>query len=143
MSDRLKIIFPTAWETLKLANDIFHVIAMNASADNHTSHRIWVVLSEIFNNAYQYGENNVPNASIIFEMCFNKDKFVASIINEGTGFTDKNIKWNEFPSGDMESGRGLKIIKRLCEKVEFKNINGNKFGVFVEIKTGENKNVKC
>jgi len=143
MNRMLKMVFPAKWETLKLADDIFNVIAHNVTSDCRKAYHIQTVLSEALNNAYLYGDNDSPDAVITFNMCFNLETFTASIINSGNGFADTEIKWNEFPCSDEESGRGLKIIKHLCNKVEFNKIDDNKFRVFIEIDLSENKKIKC
>ncbi|MCD6163498.1 MAG: ATP-binding protein [candidate division Zixibacteria bacterium] len=142
MTCPLKIYFPARWEYLKIAEDIFSVIANNVTSDRQKAYNIMTVLSEAYNNAYLYGNKDSLDAQIVFETCFKNNKFTASIINEGTGFDDKNISWNEYPSADVESGRGLKIIKQLCDKVEFRKISNNIFEVFVEIEIDENKIVR-
>jgi len=134
LKESLKLIFPAKWESLQIAEDLFSTISKNITTDSRTAYHVRTVLSEGFSNAYLYGNSNLPEAIIIVEMCFNSKTFTANIINDGRGFADNNIKWNEFPSGDDESGRGLKIIKQLCDKLEYKRIGDNRFGIFVEIK---------
>ena len=143
MNHKLKVVFPAKWEALEIADDIFNAIANSATSDCRKAYHIRTVLSEAFSNAYLYGDNDSQNAAIVFDICFNPETFIASIINCGNGFADTDIKWNEFPCSDEESGRGLKIIKQLCDKVEFKKIDNNKFRVFIEIKVNDNKKIKC
>lgn len=142
MTCPLKIFFPAKWESLQIAEDIFKIIAHNTTSDPQKIFSIRTVLSESFNNAYLYSDKNSEDAFISIETCFKNNKFTASIMNEGAGFADNDINWNKYPSSDAESGRGLRIIKQLCDKVEFRKIGNNNFEVFVEIEIGESKKVK-
>jgi anti-sigma regulatory factor (Ser/Thr protein kinase) len=136
MADMIKIIFPISMVSVRLADDIFDAIARNVTVDTKLAFNIRLVLSEVFSNAFLYGEKQSAGAVIEFRGCFNNHKFVASIINEGTGFSDNAIEWNKFPKAMEESGRGLKIIRQLCDKLEFRKHNENKFETYVEINTG-------
>ena len=118
---------------------IFDIIARAAASDVRKRYHIRAVLSEAFNNAYLHGENSSNNACIEMEACFNKDIFFVSIINEGKGFADSIPQENGFQINYAESGRGLKIIKMLSKRVEFKKVNENKFGVFIEIDVSSRK----
>ena len=133
MNDFVKIIFPVSMISVRLADDIFTAIAGNITSDGRTAYKIRTVLSEIFSNAFLYCEKESYAKFIVFEGCFTDDKFIASIINEGSGFVDKSISWDDFSSSMDESGRGLKLIRKLCDKVEFNHHDDNRFEVYVEI----------
>jgi anti-sigma regulatory factor (Ser/Thr protein kinase) len=133
MNDCIKIIFPVAMISIRLADDIFKAIAANLTFDGQTAFKIRTVLSEIFSNAFLYCDKEINPKSIEFRGRFKDDKFIASIINEGSGFADIGNSKNEFPSSWDESGRGLKLIKRLSDKVEFIHHEDNRFEVCVEI----------
>ena len=136
MADFIRIVFPISMVSVRLADDIFDAIARNVTGDAKTVFNIRLVLSEVFSNAFLYGEKQSANAVIEFKGCFNEHIFVASIINEGEGFTDNAIEWNKFPAAMEESGRGLKIIRQLCDKLEFRKHSDNKFETYLEINTG-------
>ncbi len=135
MNESLKIIFPVSINSVKVADDIFKVLANNATDDERICYKIRIVLSEAFNNAYLYGDKSNRGAVIEVRACFTENGFIATIINDGRGFADNEIKWDQFPSAERESGRGLKLIKELCDKVEFRPIGDNKFEVRVEFNT--------
>ena len=121
--------------SVKMADDVFEAVARNASRESRIVYAIRTVLSEAFSNAFLYGDKQNEDAVIEFGVCFKDNKFVASIINEGKGFTDNNINWEEFPSVAQESGRGLQLIKKFSDKVEFRKLDGGRFEVYVEIFT--------
>ena len=139
MNRPLRIIFPVSMDSVKVADDIFEVLANNATRDARLCYNIRTVLSEAFNNAFLYSEKGNLDAVIEVRTCFNKNDFFASIINEGRGFADNEIKWDKFPSIEEESGRGLKIIKKLCDKLEFRRTENNKFEIYVAFNTNTSK----
>jgi len=132
MNQLLRIIFPVTMSSSKIADDLFEVLANNATRDKRIRYNIRTVLSEVFNNAFLYGEKGDRDAVIEVKACFTENSFLASITNDGSGFADNEIKWDELPSTEQESGRGLRIIKELCDKVEFRRTDNNKFEVRVE-----------
>ncbi len=135
MTNKVRVIFPVTISSVSLAEEIFETVTRNLIKDDKTSYRIRTALSEAFNNAFLYCDKDSGNALVEFNFCFNNNKFVASIINDGSGFADKTIKWNDFPSETAESGRGLRIIKKLSDKVEFNKHENNKFEVYMEFST--------
>lgn len=141
MTERVKIIFPVTISSVSLAEDIFEAVSNNVSHNQREGYRIRTVLSEAFSNAFLYCEKDSGDSLVEFSFCFKKGKFVASIINEGSGFADNAIKWNEFPSETAESGRGVKIIKKLADKVEFVIHPDNKFEVYMEFLVGTDEKV--
>jgi len=135
MKEFIRIIFPVSLDSVRVADDIFEVLANNATRDKQLRYNIRTVLSEVFSNAFLYGDKNNCDVEIEVRTCFTENGFMASIINDGAGFADNKIKWDEFPATEQESGRGLKLIKRLCDRVEFKRADNNKFEVQVEFNT--------
>lgn len=142
MKESIRIIFPVSMQAVKMADDIFEAVAQNASDDGHIISAIRTVLSEAFSNAFLYGDKRSDDAVIEFKVCFSDNKFIASIINEGQGFADKNIKWDEFPPVMDESGRGIQLIRKLSDKAEFRCLADHKFEVYIEIFTGTKDKVK-
>ena len=132
MTEKIKIQFPVTMTSVSVAEDVLAAVTANAVSDKNIAYKIRTALSEAFSNAFLYCEKNFSDAAIELEFCFNKDRFVASVINQGSGIADKAIKWNDFPSAMAESGRGLKIIKKLSDKLEFIHHDDNRFEVRME-----------
>jgi anti-sigma regulatory factor (Ser/Thr protein kinase) len=133
MSDKIKITFANTAFNLSVAEEIFSALARSATGDIQKQYHIRTVLSEIYGNAYLYGDKTRPSNVIEFEACFTPDRFSASIINEGRGPADNSNRKVESISPYAESGRGLAIVRKLCDNVYFKKMSETKFGVFIEI----------
>jgi len=137
----IRVIFPATPNAIGLAEDIFEAVARNVTGDLRQSYRIRTALSEAYNNAFLYGQHAVEHPAIEFRMCFNGDIFSATIVNAGHGFAEKDIEWEMFPEVSAESGRGLKIMKKYCDRLTFKRGSDDKFEVHMEfeISTSTNK----
>ncbi len=133
MSDTIKMSLANTAFNLSVAEEIFTALARAATSDIQKQYHIRTVLSEIYGNAYLYSNRMRPNSSIDIEVCFTPDRFIASIINEGRGPADINNRKIEAISLYAESGRGLAIVRKLCDNVYFKKMSESKFGVFIEI----------
>jgi anti-sigma regulatory factor (Ser/Thr protein kinase) len=133
MSDKIKISIANTAFNLSVAEEIFSALARAATNDIQKQYHIRTVLSEIYGNAYLYGDKSRSNSAIEFEACFTPERFSASIINEGKGPADTNSRKVESISPYAESGRGLAIVRKLCDNVYFKKMSETKFGVFIEI----------
>jgi anti-sigma regulatory factor (Ser/Thr protein kinase) len=133
MNDKIKITFVDTSFNLSVAEEIFTALARSATTDIQKQFHIRTVLSEIYGNAYLYGDKARPNGVIEFEACFSPDRFFASVVNEGKGLTDISNRKVESISPYAESGRGLAIVRKLCDNVYFKKMSETKFGVFIEI----------
>lgn len=132
MGDTVRLIFPATAEALNIAEDIFEVVARNVTPDLRKAYCIRTALSEAYSNAFLYGRNAGEDAEIEFGMCFKGDKFSATIINDGPGFAEYQIKSESFEAVMEESGRGLQIMKRFCDKLTFKRDDNDKFEVHME-----------
>jgi len=136
------ITFSNSSVALPLAEEIFDAVARWVTADEHKRYQIRSALSELFSNAFLHGEKDSMDNRIEFRACFSENRLFAAIINEGKGITDIDLSNIQFPHPQAESGRGLKIVQNLCEKVEFKMLGGNKFGVFIELDISKENKVK-
>ena len=146
MIDEIRILFPVSMDSIRLAEDIFQVISNNATPDKRLSYNIRVVFSEAFNNAFLYCDKSNCDAVIEVKASFRQGTLSFSIINEGEGFTDDEVNRDQLPPEQCESGRGLKIIRELSDKLEFNKLSDNRFEVYVEfdtnpIKKQENINI--
>lgn len=139
MSDTIKMSLCNTAFNLSVAEEIFSALARAATSDIQKQYHIRTVLSEIYGNAYLYSNRIRPNSSIDLEVCFTPDRFKASIVNEGRGPTDINNRGIEAISPYAESGRGLAIVRKLCDNVYFKKMSESKFGVFIEIELPKTK----
>lgn len=84
-------------------------------------HRVMVVLSEIFTNAYLHGNRKNPETAINVALRVNEKEISVDIIDEGVGNGGSldNINNRKPSTPSMESGRGVDLIRHYADSVEF------------------------
>jgi serine/threonine-protein kinase RsbW len=95
-----------------------------ASLSSRTRFRLRTVSAEAIANAMAYGNGNDPSRHVTVEVELGGTIRLA-VTDEGTGFDPSRIR--ELDDGehhDATRGRGLFLIRRLAERVEF-NERGN------------------
>jgi serine/threonine-protein kinase RsbW len=96
--------------------------------------KVLLCISEAIMNAIHHGNKNDLAKTVAVKILYDNDLIFAEIIDEGKGF---NFNCITDPTKDefikRESGRGLHIIKSLCECIEFSN-NGSCVRIKIEVK---------
>lgn len=107
--------------------------------DEGTVFEIKVVLNELLVNAIKHGNREVTDKSIKINAGITKNNELYIIVeDEGEGYNymfpgpcEKHMQENCFDYLE-ETGRGIFIVKNLCEKVKFNN-KGNKVVILKKI----------
>ncbi|MBS1647684.1 MAG: ATP-binding protein [Bacteroidetes bacterium] len=83
---------------------------------------ILLAVTEAVDNAITHGNQNNPQKEVQL-LCRNSEKELTfSVIDEGThGFDIEQVTDPTKPENPSESGRGILLMKMLCDKVEFIN----------------------
>lgn len=105
----------------------------NEAIDEDTMFDIKVILNELLQNAMRHGNKEDRNKSIKVRIGIAGNNYAYFIIeDEGEGFNYKCLFEKGFDFDESidfydlkESGRGMLIVKSLCEKLKF-NEKGNK-----------------
>ncbi len=83
-------------------------------------HRVMLVLSEAFTNAYLHGNRKNPNTAINVALNVIETEITVDIVDEGVGRGSIDKIKNKKPSmPSMESGRGIDLIRHYADSVEF------------------------
>ncbi|OPZ86516.1 MAG: Anti-sigma F factor [Firmicutes bacterium ADurb.Bin419] len=94
-----------------------------------------VVLNELLQNAIRHGNKEVIEKQVKIRVGVNDNDVYFIIEDEGEGFVNR-CSGQQDPLLDMcdmkESGRGLLIVRNLCEKVKY-NAKGNKVVVLKKL----------
>jgi serine/threonine-protein kinase RsbW len=118
----------------KLVNDIVGFLCgCNDYINESIVFDIRVVLNELIVNAIVHGNKNNTNKWIKVKIGITENGYAFFIIeDEGEGFDFKSFIEKDFEIEDTvdikhlkESGRGVLIVKKLCDKLKF-NEKGNK-----------------
>lgn len=87
--------------------------------------------SDLFPAALVYGElvsnvvKHAPKGGVRVWLEPHAEKFALCINDEGRGFADRDMA--RLPDTRAESGRGLFIVKAVCEEVSYRQVDGDGF----------------
>ncbi|NMA66006.1 MAG: ATP-binding protein [Clostridiaceae bacterium] len=120
-----------AYEASKEVNRILGIIQKTSKIDNEQCFDVKVILNELLQNAIKHGNDYDNNKKISIDVWI-KDKFLyITVEDQGGGFDPQSIldiKLNRLsdcnPMTIDETGRGLCIVQKLCDCIEF-NSSGN------------------
>jgi serine/threonine-protein kinase RsbW len=98
--------------------------------------KILVSTLEAVNNAIVHGNKKDESKRVEIEISFKRNILTISVADEGTGFKPKDIPDPTKPENiESLSGRGVFLMSKLADKIEF-NETGNKVTMsFKDIKT--------
>ncbi|UCC80880.1 MAG: ATP-binding protein [Candidatus Zixiibacteriota bacterium] len=137
--ERYFFSFPGTEEAFKISDDIFSRIIDTTDIGIAERQRLKLIVSELYMNAYLHGNKADASKSIEVVMEFGPEEFVAIVKDEGAGLTEARFKEMADSTADLESvsGRGIRIVYKLSDKVRvFKDERG-KFCVKSSRKLGE------
>ena len=131
MEQRLKIASRT--DNLKLVEKFVDELSSNYELEQDVYGNLLIATLEATNNAMTHG--NKLNEERQVEVIFAKEdnKILLTVSDEGTGFDFVNIPDPTAPENiENMSGRGVYLMKRLSDSIEFEN-NGSsvKMGFFL------------
>jgi anti-sigma regulatory factor (Ser/Thr protein kinase) len=136
--------FPTTEMSLRVADDVFGIIIDAQNLDRMDRHRLKVIVSELFVNAYLHGNRADPEKYIDVVLEVSGDEFVAIVKDSGNGLSKEKVKALSHTVVDPKSehGRGLGIMHRLGDRVDSFRDSDGRFCVRVAKKIREinNKN---
>lgn len=119
--------FPNTEEAFRISDDIFGHIIDTVDADISERQRMKLIVSELFMNAYLHGNKFNTQKHIDVALEIDVNEFIATVKDEGTGFTKQRFKKMVEAISDLDSnsGRGIKIIHELSDKINvFKDEKG-------------------
>jgi serine/threonine-protein kinase RsbW len=115
-----KFKFSSEIRNLALAESIVDSIAQKINLDEKYYGNILLSLSEAINNAIIHG-NKLDSKKFVTVIYKIKDNILEiSVEDEGNGFDPDSVPDPTAPENlEKETGRGLFIIKNLCDQVSF------------------------
>ena len=90
--------------------------------------------SDLFPASLVYGElisnviKHAPGGGVRVWLEPHHEKFALCINDEGSGFTERDLQQHR-PSDESESGRGLFIVKQVCDEFSYHRVEHNGFMV--------------
>lgn len=96
--------------------------------------RVYLCISEAIVNSIQHGNENNCSKCIKIKLGYYDYRMDIEISDEGKGFDHNKISDpTDIENIKKESGRGIHIIKSLCDQIEFKN-SGSCIRIIMKVK---------
>lgn len=81
-----------------------------------------IAVTESVNNAIIHGNNNQKDKNVTLSLLLEKDILKFTVLDEGLGFDYDNLPDPTSPDNiEKPGGRGIFLMKHLCDEVNFKN----------------------
>ncbi len=125
MIDSIQIQIPSLPENIRIVESFIDNVKEKYRLDDDIYGNIMIAVTESVNNAILHGNNadNSKNVSLKLSLDQSHIKFVVQ--DEGQGFDYKNLADPTLPENlDKPGGRGIFLMKNLCDEVSFKD-NGS------------------
>lgn len=119
--------FPSNPTALNIADEMFGLVISTLNVDNHEKHRLKLIVSELFTNAYIHGNQSNPDKYVDVTMDLSESEFSVVVRDQGSGLAKETFKaFVEAYADPMEEhGRGIKIMRKLSDKVDlFRDAEG-------------------
>ncbi len=121
--------FPSTEKAFIISDDIFGRIIDTFEIGIAERQRLKLIVSELYMNAYLHGYKDNASKIIDVSIEIDTDCIVTVVKNEGAGFSERQFKELIDANVDFESdsGRGIKIVHKLSDKVQLFRDEAGKF----------------
>jgi serine/threonine-protein kinase RsbW len=95
-------------------------ISKKVSLSEGKSDNLAIVLTELVNNAILHGNKNQPQKKVTISVSYFDSYVKVSVKDQGNGFDPSGLKDPRDPENIWkDSGRGIFLVKKLVDSVEF------------------------
>lgn len=123
--DTIKIVIPSITENIRIIESFIDNAKERFQLDDDIYGNIMIAVTESVNNAIMHGNKNDKSKNVTLSLSLNQNVIHFTVIDEGKGFDFQNLPDPTSPENlDKPSGRGVFLMKHLCDEVSFKN-NGS------------------
>ena len=134
--DSYLLTFPNTESAFKISDDIFEIIIDTVNSDVSRRYKMKLIVSELYMNAYMHGNKSDPEKEIDVVLEIDDDSFTATVKDSGAGIARERFKEMvaSISAPEDESGRGMSIVHKLCDKVQLFKDSDDKFCVRATMK---------
>lgn len=116
----IKIHFPSLDENIRIVESFIDNAKDKFNLNDDIYGNIMVAVTESVNNAIRHGNKNDKKKNVYLTLNLNDNIIRFNIKDEGTGFDYLNLPDPTSPENlDKPSGRGIFLMKHLCDEVNF------------------------
>ncbi len=131
--DKYTFSFPYTSRAYEISADILNPVIESLIVDVSEKQRLKLIVSELVMNAYIHGNNGDPDNALDVVIMVDDEDFIVTVKDQGKGLDEgkfKDIVMSVSDEGD-ESGRGMKIVNKLCDQVQLFRDEDDKFCIRV------------
>ncbi len=122
MPHKYQYTLNSTFEESERVPDFVDEIQKETGLDDELSGNFMLLLSEAVSNAIDHGNEGDPGKKVYIDIEITDEKIVASVRDEGKGFTP-NLDKDPLSEENLlkESGRGVFILNQLADELEFRD----------------------
>ena len=106
----------------RIGEDLVHSLGRYTGDREVLAYHLNLVLTEAITNAICHANENDPNKQIQIQISASDDTLNVKVFDEGDGFDLADLMTEDMCDTD-ECGRGIHIIRRLMDKVNYRRSN--------------------
>ncbi len=118
--DALKIQIPSISENIRIVESFIDNVKEKFNVDDDLYGNIMVAVTESVNNAIKHGNKCDKNKNVILSADCDENALTIKVEDQGEGFDFDNLPDPTAPENiDKVGGRGVFLMKHLCDEVKF------------------------
>ena len=119
--DSIKIQIPSLSENIRIIESFIDNAKEKFRLNDDIYGNIMIAVTESVNNAIKHGNRNNKEKNVSLSLTLNENILKFTVEDQGPGFDYNNLPDPTAPENiDKPSGRGIFLMKHLCDEVHFK-----------------------
>ena len=118
----IQIQIPSIGENIRIVESFIDNAKEKYSLDDDIYGNIMIAVTESVNNAIMHGNKNLSDKNVTLKLQLEDNAISFIVTDEGSGFDYNNLADPTAPENlDKPGGRGIFLMKNLCDEVAFTN----------------------
>lgn len=118
----INIQIPSLSENIRIVESFIDNAKEQYKLDDDIYGNIMISVTEAVNNAIKHGNSNDKNKMVSLNLVLSESKIEFTVSDEGKGFDYSNLPDPTSPENlDKTGGRGIFLMRHLCDEVSFKD----------------------
>ncbi|BDD02519.1 ATP-binding protein [Aureibacter tunicatorum] len=120
--DSINIEIPSLSENIRIIESFIDNVKDKFNLNDDIYGNIMIAVTESVNNAINHGNKKDKSKNVSITMNYSEDEIKFIVSDEGEGFDYNHLPDPTAPENiDKPSGRGIFLMKHLCDEIEFKS----------------------
>lgn len=125
--------FPNTSRAYEISADILNPVIESLIVDVSEKQRLKLIVSELVMNAYIHGNKGDPDKTVDVVILIDDENFDVTVKDRGEGLDEGKLREIVMSVSEErdESGRGMKIVNKLCDQVQLLRDEDDRFCIRV------------